>query len=105
MERGVQQADDHRPGSHDPQDPVEIGGLKLPDLVQSFVKIPHGLRGVRFIFRTEYPVVALPAPGLRSLGVQQHLAHRRQALWIQEHVLGAAEADAFRAHDQGLGCV
>jgi hypothetical protein len=33
MERGVQEADDYGPRTHDPEDPAEIAGLKISDLV------------------------------------------------------------------------
>ena len=33
MEGGVQEADDHGPRAHDPEDPAEIAGLKISDLV------------------------------------------------------------------------
>ena len=105
MEGGVQEADDHGPRAHDPENPAEIAGLKISDLVQGFVKILHSLRGIGFILGPEDPVVILPAPGFGSLGVEQHLADRWQPDGVQEHVLRAAEADALGAHVQGLDCV
>jgi len=76
VQRRVEQADRHRQAGHDFEQLRKI----LPLHRQQFCK-----RG---------------APA--RLGVREdHLAHRDDALALEEHVLGAAEADSFRAETAG----
>ena len=72
MQRRIEQADRHRQPGHDLEQLLEIGALHRQDL---------GERGA--------------AP--RLVVGEDHLAHGENALGVEEHVLGAAEADPLRA--------
>ena len=77
VERRVQQPDRHRVRGHHPEDADEIFSLERQQLVDRFL------------------------PGLDVAG-HDHLAHDRDALVPEEHVLGAHQADAHRAELAGL---
>ncbi len=72
VQRRIEEPDRHRQSGHDAEDLVKIAAL-------------HGeeLRKRRF--------------AARQIVGQNHLAHRQDPFGIEEHVLGAAEADAFGA--------
>ena len=74
MERRIEQADRDRPPAHLAEDPDEVAPLHRQDLRER------------------------RAPPLRRLG-EDHLAHREDALLLEEHVLGAAEADPLGAEE------
>ena len=81
MQRRIEQADRHRQARHDLEQFREIAALHRQQL---------GERG---------------ATALLVVG-EDHLAHRDDAVAVEEHVLGAAEADAFgteTARDAGVG--
>ncbi len=77
VERRIEKADRHRPAFHGLEDPDEILALVGQDL------------------RERGPAL------LDGLG-HDHLAHRLDALRIEEHVLGAAEPDALGAEHHRL---
>ena len=77
MERRVEQADGHRQARHDLEQLDEIAALHRQQL---------GERA---------------APALLVVG-QDHLAHRQDASLLEEHMLGAGQADAFGAKGTGL---
>ena len=72
MQRRIQQADGHGQLVHDAQDRLEVALLHGQELVQGL------------------------APPLLAVG-QDHLPDRVDALLLEEHVLGAAQADALGA--------
>ena len=72
MQRRVEEPDRHRQAGHGPEDPLEVGLLE-----------------------GEQPVESAAASAF--VVSEDHLLHDRQALLAEEHVLGAAEADALRA--------
>ena len=72
MQRRIEQADRDRQPGHDPEELDEVGALHRQEL---------GERG---------------APALFVVG-QDHLAHGDDAVGLEEHVLGAAQADALGA--------
>ncbi len=72
VDRRIEQADRHRPRSHDPQDFLEVATLHRQQLGQGRFAVLGGLG-------------------------QNHLQHDRQAFLGVEHALGAAQADAHRA--------
>ena len=80
VQRRIEQADGDRQAGHDLEQPDEVLALHRQDLGQR------------------------RAPALLVVG-QDHLAHRDDAVALEEHVLGAAEADALGAELARLGCV
>ena len=80
MQRGVQQADRHRQARHRAQDAEEVLALHRENLRKRL------------------------AARVLVVG-QQHLAHREDALLVEEHVLRAAEADALGAEAARAACV
>ena len=76
VQRRVEQANGHRPLAHDLEQRGEIAALHRQEL---------GKRGTARLF-----VVG-----------EDHLAHRLDAALVEEHVLGAAEADALGAEAHG----
>ena len=76
MQRRVDQADDDRAGRSSPEQAVEVTALEGQQLVQ----------GAGALFA--------------DLG-QDHALHDRQAIFLEEHVLGAAEANALGAEVAG----
>ena len=72
VQRRIEQADGHRPAGHDLEQLDEIGALHRQKLGER--------RAARFLVVGE-----------------DHLAHRLDALLVEEHVLGAAKPDAFGA--------
>ena len=72
VERRVEQADRHRQAAHDLEDLDEVGALHRQQPVER--RLPLGV----------------------GVG-EDHLAHHDDALGLEEHVLGAAEADAVDA--------
>ncbi len=72
VQRRVEQPDGDRIALHRAEDRLEVGPLHRQQLGQRAL-----------------------APGL--VGRDDHLAHRREPLPVEEHVLGAAEADPLRA--------
>ena len=75
VQRRIDGADRHRPSAHDAEDALEVAALQRQQL---------GERG---------------APRAGGVG-QDHLAHRLDLALAEEHVLGAAEADALGAEGQ-----
>ena len=79
MQRRIERADDHRESVHGFEQTGEILALHGQQLLQ---RLPAGLLVAR----------------------QNHRLHVRDAILGEEHVLGAAQADAFGAeHARGLG--
>ena len=77
VQRRIEQADGDRQASHDLEHRLEIGPLHGQDLGQR--------------------------PASARLGVgADHLAHGEDAVLVEEHVLGAAQPDAFGAERAGL---
>ena len=72
MQRRVNQADDDGQAVHRLEDALEVAALEGQQLVQGLVAL------------------------VLVLG-QDHALHDGQALLLEEHVLGAAQADALRA--------
>ena len=104
VERGVQQPDNHRAVGHHPQDAAEIVGLQPPDVFQRFVEFAHRPRQFR-VLAVDRGVVMAAAPFFGRFGIEQHPADGGQAAGVEEHMLGAAEADALGAHHDGLAGV
>ena len=77
VQRRVEQPDGHRKTIHGLEDPLEVGPLHGKQLVERAA-----------------------APGL--IVRHDHLAHRRDALTLEEHVLRAAQADALGAEASRL---
>ncbi len=78
MQRWIQQAHGHRQAIHDPEQGQHVLFLKGQQALQ----------------------VALP---LFLVFSEDHAAHLVNALCVEEHVLGAAQADAFGAQFACLG--
>ena len=76
VQRRVEQADGHRQAVHDPEELDEVGALHRQELVER--RLPLGV----------------------GVG-EDHLAHHRDPLGVEEHVLGAAEAEAVDAEVPG----
>ena len=75
----IDQADDHRQAVHGPEQAFKVGALEGQQLVQRFLALLGGFCLV-----------------CERLG-QDHLLDDRQAFGLEEHVLGAAEANALGA--------
>src|SRR5699024_1995363 len=80
MQRGIEQADGYRQAAHRAIDGFKVAALHGQDL---------GERRLALLDRVGY----------------DHLAHRLDALGLEEHMLGTAQADAFRAELARLGGV
>ena len=72
MQRRVEQADRHRQAAHDLEELEEIGALHRQQPVERRLALGVGVG-------------------------EDHLAHHRDALGVEEHVLGAAEPEAVDA--------
>ena len=79
VQRRVDQADDHRKAVHGPEEALKVGALERQQLVKRFLALLGGF------------CLVWIRPG------QDHLLDDRQAFGLEEHVLGAAEADALGA--------
>src|SRR5450830_43169 len=78
VQRRVERAYGHRALAHHAEDAFEVAALHRQELGERLLASGDGVR-------------------------EDHLAHRRDALAAEEHVLGAAEADALGAELDGVG--
>ena len=80
VQRRIEGADRHRTLAHHAEDADEVVALHRQELGERLLAVGDGVR-------------------------EDHLAHRRDAVAAEEHVLRAAEADALRAELDGVGAL
>ena len=80
MQRRVERADGHRALAHHAEDAREVVALHRQQLGERLLAVLDGVG-------------------------EDHLAHRGDAVAAEEHVLGAAEADALGAERDGVGAL
>ncbi len=92
MQRRVDEANHDREAVHRPEEPSKVIGLEPFELRESGVERLDRLTIVRREVRI--------GPGLRGRrrrGIQDHAPDRGEAVLLEEHVLGPAQADPLRA--------
>ena len=92
MQRRVDEANHDRKAVHRTEQPGEVVGLEPLELRESGIERLDGLAIVRREVRI--------GPGLRGRrrrGIQDHAPNRGEAVLLEEHVLGPAQADPLRA--------
>ena len=92
VQRRVDEADDHRQAVHGAEEAREVIGLEALELAEGGIERLDRLALLRRAL--------VIGPGLRGrgrMGIEDHSPDGRQAILLEEHVLGPAEADPLRA--------